>query len=100
VPEDATVSIYSDTDKTVNLELEVQSYYKNRTMEVYMNDELTSIFNANTDWNNTVVQIGLNKGDNIIRFHSIEGCDVPREVENGSDSRCLSFAFRDITIKK
>jgi 4-amino-4-deoxy-L-arabinose transferase-like glycosyltransferase len=98
--DDANVSIYSESNKQVNLELGIKSYHKNRTLQIYSNDNLIESFVVNTNWNNASVDLDLDEGENIIRFHSVEGCDAPSEVENSSDNRCLSFAFRDILVNK
>jgi len=96
----ATISIYSEKDQQMDLKVDVMSYYKNRTMEVYLNDKLIESFNVMSTWSNKIIKVKLNIGENIIRFHSLEGCDIPAKIENSTDERCLSFVFKNIIIKK
>jgi len=90
----ASIQIYSDREKI--MKLETTSYHKNRTLNVYVNNELVEKLEVAPHWNKTTTEFRLQKGENIIRFVSKEGCDVPKEVENSTDTRCLSFAFRNI----
>jgi hypothetical protein len=40
----------------------------------------------------------LNPGENIIRLHSVEPCEVPLAVGLGMDSRCLAFAIQELRL--
>jgi hypothetical protein len=94
----ATLDIYSPSPILIKLKVTVGSFFKNRTMEVYLNNRLVSIFQVkNYTQNYTTPFMEFNKGENEIRFVSKEGCDIPSilGIQKG-ENRCVSFGFTDI----
>jgi hypothetical protein len=97
---ESNVTYYTLNETKLNLKFDITSYYKNRQLDVYVNDVFSKRLSINSSWNRVAISVNLNKEDNIITFHSVEGCDIPARIENSTDERCLSFALRNIFINK
>jgi len=101
--DDATLMIYSDENRTADLSFQALSFYRPRTLEIYVND-LPHIWAEVPTEGFVMVKappISLNEGANIIRFQVPEGCERPcdiPELEN-RDSRCLSVAVQNVAIE-
>jgi 4-amino-4-deoxy-L-arabinose transferase-like glycosyltransferase len=99
---DAQVTIYSPENRTANLSLRITSFYRTRTLDIYIGNKLAAVRGniSSAGFENTTVLIHLVNGTNSMRFHVPEGCERPSdkpELKN-RDSRCLSLAFQNITI--
>lgn len=68
-------------------------------MEIYLNDNLT--LSKIIEHPEKIKVLIKEKGLNIIRFYSPDGCQRPIEITEikSSDRRCLSFAFRNVSIE-
>ncbi len=99
---DATLMIYSDEDRTVNLSFKAHSFYRLRTLEIYVNNlpHIWAEVPSEGFMMVNVPSISLNEGANIVRFHVPEGCESPIDISelNNVDPRCLSVAVQNITI--
>ena len=97
----ATLLINSSKNRTATLSLNAQSFYRNRTLEIYAGDDLLahSIVSPSR-FVDVATQVHLSKGVNFIRFHVPEGCERPNDKPklNNSDSRCLSVAVQNISL--
>lgn len=92
------IKIYSPEEKGVMLRFNVTSFYKPRTLQVYVNDILI---------NQTVIsslqeiemEINLKDGDNVVGLSSKEGCQRPLDIFElqNYDSRCIALGFQNIT---
>ena len=61
-------------------------------MKLYLNDKMVGTFDIVDKAFITTKTIELMPGVNIIKFHSLQGCDIPWKVKDDSrDPRCLSF---------
>lgn len=100
--QNGSILIYSDQDgKSVEMTFNALSFYKQRTMAIYINNNLTMEKNiSNTDYVKVMINLPLNKGSNIIQFHAIGGPERPSNVPElmNPDSRLLSFLIRNIQI--
>jgi hypothetical protein len=97
--QNASIQVFnpSGEKRKMNMSFIVWSYHKPRTLYIYLNEEeivRIKVLEKST-YNFTLELIpGLNE----LKFHSLEGCDVPAEIENEKDIRCLSFAISDLLI--
>ncbi len=99
--DDATLMIYSDKNRTADLSFQALSFYRPRTLEIYVNDLPRIWADIPTEGFVMVnVPISLNEGANVVRFHVPEGCERPCDIPelNNADTRCLSLSVQNITI--
>jgi hypothetical protein len=100
----ATIYVYSDRDYDAALSFKTVSFYKPRTLEVYVNTYMAICQQVPTDLTSITKTISLRKGDNLIRFHVPEGCDRPSIVSRNSggarDTRALSLAFKHVVLDR
>jgi hypothetical protein len=96
---DATLLAYAPESCTANMSLQALSFYRNRTLEMYAdNDLLARSIVSPSNFVDVAIPVHLSKGENLIRFHVPEGCEKPSdkpELKN-PDSRCLSLAVQNI----
>ncbi len=86
-------------DRDVILNITLQSFYKPRTLDIYLNDRYRSSYTIPPDKKiSLTMSLNSNFGNNIIKFVSREGCQKPSEIIGTHDTRCLSFAFFEIKI--
>lgn len=96
----ATLQVNSSEDRTANLSLNAQSFYRNRTLEISSGDVPAAQVAVPTSSINVSVPIHLAKGDNTVQFHVREGCERPSDLKelNNSDDRCLSVAVQNLIV--
>jgi hypothetical protein len=99
--ENASLFVYSQDSRSVTLSFQAVSFYKPRTLEVYVNSQRSASLMVNPiGLTNVRENLMLNKGDNLIQLHLVGGCqrpcDIP-ELQSG-DSRHLSLSVQNITI--
>lgn len=94
-----TIKIYSSTEKNATIDFNIQPFYKQRTLQVYVNDELAHQSTISSQ-QQLSFKIHLEEGDNIIKFYTPYGCQRPADIPElkNADARCLSFAFQNITL--
>jgi hypothetical protein len=76
----------------------VQSFYRNRTLEIYAGNELLKKAVIPTNgFINIDAPVRLVTGINDFRLEVPEGCERPSNIEglNSSDGRCLSVSIRN-----
>jgi hypothetical protein len=96
---ESNINYYVSDVTTINLTFSTRSYHEDKSLDIYANDKFIKRVIVNVSWNNEKITLNLNRGDNVISFNSVSGCDVPKEIEGTNDNRCLSFAFKDIKIE-
>jgi len=98
---DSIISLSSPDNITVKLNMLAAGFYRSRTLEVYSGGVPTTQIAVPTSFINLSVPIHLTKGVNIVRLHVPEGCERPIDKPELSnpDSRCLSLAVQNLTIK-
>ena len=98
---DAMLKVFSPDKCTANLNLRAMSFYRPRTLEIYVGDELTGRMAVpSTGFIDVTVHVRLAKGENNVHLHVPEGCERPCDIKelNNSDSRCLSIAVQNATV--
>jgi len=99
---DAALLVCSPDNRTANLTLHAKSFYRPRTLEVYNGeDRAASVAVPSNRFINATIAIRLMKGANTVRLHVPEGCERPCDIKelNNPDSRCLSIAMQNVTVK-
>jgi len=96
----ATLAIFLPENSTRILNLRALSFYRPRTLEIYVGDDLAARIAVPVDFIEVNVPVRLAKGTNTVRLHVPEGCERPCDIIrlNNSDSRCLSIALQNVTI--
>ena len=93
------VNPYQESIK-VKIKFVAISFYKARTLNVYLNDELLNSHLIGTKGEEILSpQITVPPGENTIKFYTPQCCDKPSDLsEECKDSRCLSIAFQNISL--
>ncbi len=96
--QNATILMFNWDEYPTRLNFIVNSYYKLRTLDVFVNDGVIGSYSVATTGNKFATPlVYLKPGMNTIKFHSKEGCDFVFEIADNTDPRCLSFAFSNIS---
>jgi len=96
--QNATLNIYSPNPFCPKVNMSIKSYYKPRTLHIFVNSISIGEYAVSTQKANIVPSICLNQGENVIKLQSKEGCDIPETLENSADSRCLSFEIFSLEL--
>lgn len=98
---DAIITVNSFKTCIADLSLQVLSFYRPRTLEIYSGEKLAMNVIVPTNFININAPIHLAEGRNTVRFHVPDGCERPCDKPelNNPDSRCLSLAVRNIRLK-
>lgn len=96
----ATLIVYSPSNRTANLSLRTTSFHHQRTLEIYTNDEFAGRVEVPTSFINVNVPVRVANGTNTVRLHVLEGCERPSDIKEmkNPDSRCLSIGVQSIAI--
>jgi hypothetical protein len=97
---DAIVDVFSLENRTVNLSLQTQSFYRSRTLDIYADDKIMTTVSVPTSFIDVSVPVRLARGMNTLQFHVLEGCERPCDKPElkDSDPRCLSVAIQNLTV--
>jgi hypothetical protein len=100
ISNNATLLSIPQKENISTLSLQILSFYKPRTLQVYLNDQLIHEQNIPTRFVEVEIPVKLKEGENILRFYTPDGCKKPVDIPElkNKDSRCLSLAFQNITI--
>ncbi len=98
--QDATLLIYNHggNEKPMNLTFSVLSLVESQTLEIYLNGNLSGVYEAHKYYTDSAINLELRPGENTLTFHSNEGCRGPESDEWNKDLRCLSFAFKNMAF--
>lgn len=97
----ATLLVESSENRNASLSMNAQSFYRNRTLEVYAANELvTKMAIPTKGFAEIEAPIHLLKGINTLMFRIPEGCERPSDKSelNSSDGRCLSVAVQNVAL--
>ncbi|WP_410509098.1 glycosyltransferase family 39 protein [Methanosarcina hadiensis] len=96
----STFYLYSDKEMDTTLNMQVESFYRERTLETYVNGDLISIKNVPLGFENLESEVSVKRGMNIIELKVPEGSDKPCDVSDTAktDNRDLSVAVQDIRL--
>lgn len=105
--QNGTISIKSKREVYAFLDLTVRSYYKEKTTQIYFNEELIESFLLDQSPHDISVTLSLKEGINTIRFFVPEGCTLENEkfkydttygLDFSRHIRCKSLDFDKIHI--
>jgi hypothetical protein len=101
ISQNASFLINSTRNQTITLYFNIRSFHNQRTLKVFLNDQLVSSLNIPTYFIQPNVTIPLSRGENFFQFSVEERCERPEEIPelHNPDPRCLGLAFQRITIK-
>jgi hypothetical protein len=97
---DGTFTILSPDNGTGHMNLNALSFYHNRTLEAYCNEELLIRIDVPASFISIIIPLDLKKGVNTVRLHVPDGCERPCDTTelNNADSRCLSIAVQNVRV--
>jgi len=97
--ENSSVFLFSESEKEAHLTLDLVSYYEERDIEIYLNRNLVySDLVTPSRTEITTPEIKLFKGENLVEFKTSKKCQIPAEIEDVEDNRCLSFKFFNLEL--
>ncbi len=97
IDRDASIRIYSANRRNAIISFEIISFYKQRTIEVYVRKLLKRQI-VSTSLEHQELNVALEPGENTIQFIVKEGSNRPCDVSESADSRSLGIAFQNIQI--
>ena len=97
---DGRINVLSPENQTRKMTMQVLSFHRKRTLEIYSGEELVERLAVPMSFINVSVPLPLTKGANTVRLQVLEGCERPSDIKelNDPDTRCLSVAVQNITI--
>ena len=101
--QNGTIELSNDETKlkSAYLNVNVSSYHRPRNVIVFNNDKIVDYIKVETaNYTAFKIPVPLQPGLNQLKFHSIENCDIPSEIEKNDDNRCLSLVFNKIILAK
>jgi hypothetical protein len=99
--QDGELIMYNSEEKMKKLYLNssINSYYRDRVVQIYLNEELLYETTAYKDQTTELIlPFDFNPGKNIIRFHVNPECDIPNVIFKEKDVRCLSIRIFDPSL--
>jgi len=102
----ATIWLCNTRQENIQIDFEftVLSFYKERTLEIFLNDRLIKSvkISAPSDLSSarrvSLGNLELESGENIIRFFTPQGTDKIDDILHNGDQRRVSFAFSSFNI--
>lgn len=97
---DGTIYARADTTGPYQLSLVAHPFQGPRHLQIFVDEELVEEYHVGGMQSYVTSPFVLKSGEwTPIRFHVLEGCQVPSEVVAGeTDDRCLSMLFQQIDI--
>lgn len=100
--QNGTISILNPSEniEKKRLHFYIKSFLEDKEIIVYLNNEIIGQFIALKQGEFVYSQIiELNPGRNVLKLHSVQGCDIPYFVMGLEDFRCLSIGVGDLILK-
>ncbi|MGB9938729.1 ArnT family glycosyltransferase [Methanosarcina sp.] len=97
----STFYLYSEKDMNTTLIMQVESFYREKTLKTYVNGKCVSRHNVPVGYfSNLASDVSVKKGMNTINLIVPEGSDKPCDVfeMDKEDTRNLSIAVQDIRL--
>ena len=96
---DAFLLLNRNVDKILNLKLNVMSFCRPRTLEIYSGDLLLGRWSVPTNFVE-ISNVPIVPDSRVLRLHVLEGCDRPCDHPelNNPDTRCLSLAVQNVSL--
>lgn len=100
VSDNATFLIISDADQQVKLAFNAQSFFRPKTLEIYVNTQLVKQTTLPQNFIEISTPIQLHNGENIIQLRVSEGAERPCDIPelNNMDRRWLSMAVQNTAL--
>lgn len=97
---DSGVTIFNPASTTMQLGFSAASLHGTRTLEVYADNELVATLKVPDNRFETLrVTLFGKPGKTIsVQLRSKEACETPKSLGINEDSRCLSMAFRNLSV--
>ncbi len=101
ISNNATIFSYTPESRESNLSFIVLSYYKPRTLQIYLNDQLIYEQIIETNFTKVYLPIRLKEGGNMIKFYTPNDCQRPIDIPEINDkvTECLSLGFTNVGLK-
>jgi GT2 family glycosyltransferase len=101
IGDNAACELYLMDKCRFKLSLQAISFYRPRTLEIFLDDVLSSRFVISTNLDTINMPMELENGYHKIRFQVPEGCERPRDTTEmkSEDNRCLSISLQNICIE-
>jgi hypothetical protein len=104
MPENATILYFSSERIDKTLTFESSSFFRPRNLTLYINDKYVKSFLIENISNGAESQkisqlITFERGLNIIKFSSLEGCEVPSELKVDGGVDCRSFKIGELKLE-
>lgn len=101
ISKNATFMVLSDNNKNGSLNLRALSFQNPKKFSISSKDGVIATYNISPNFIQIQVPLSIEKGVNIYRLSSSEGCEKPLDIPelHSTDPRCLSVAIQNITIK-
>jgi predicted O-methyltransferase YrrM len=96
---DAFLLLNRNINKIMNLNINVMSFYRPRTLEIYSGDLLLGRWSVPTNFVE-ISNVPIGPDSRVLRLHVVEGCDRPCDHPelNNPDTRCLSLAVQNVSL--
>ncbi|MBS3052781.1 MAG: hypothetical protein J4428_05420 [Candidatus Aenigmarchaeota archaeon] len=97
--ENATLYVInpSNNAKKIKLSFIAESYRVPRPLIIHLNDgDIKTLIVGKPD--EVELYMSPKPGLNKIFIESLSGCDTPQEIENSTDTRCLSISLRNLRL--
>jgi hypothetical protein len=97
---DSTLQISTPANRTATLSSNVQSFYRNRTLEITSGGIPAAKVSIPTSFINLSVPIHLVKGTSFVQFHVSEGCERPCDIDElkSHAKTSLIVAVQNLTV--
>lgn len=100
VSNESGVTIFNPTSTSIQFKFSATSLRGTRTLEVYADNQLVAALAVPENRFETFqIRLSGTPGKAItMRLHSREVCETPKNLGINEDPRCLSLAFRNLTV--
>jgi len=85
--------------KKVNADFILRSFYVNRDVDIYLNDQLIKTIEIPTNDTRISLQLEIKPGDNYLLFVSKENCTIMGKILGNDDVRCVTVGIKDFKLK-
>jgi len=99
-----TLYLYNTQNESTDMVmgLDISAFNPPKTVEVKINNERVGVRDIEFSPEETVHKIffeniTFKEGENVIDLNSLQGCDIPAELQENQDERCLSFAVYGVS---
>ncbi len=96
---DAVLYVRAEEEGRYQLLLTVHPFEGSRYLQIFVDDDLLGEYQVGGLQRYVTEPFTLESGEwTPLRFHVPEGCQVPSEIGDGEDDRCLSMLFQAVEV--